>query len=203
MITAHFSAELSHLNSALPIVTSLGISAALFFLVVQVNRIVSKEVFEMTIFKNESAFPTTEFLLPGSSHLASQVKALLIQKIHARYTISIPAFIDTNYNESDTRLAISTAISQIRNDLRDNALLLQHNIEYGFARNFIGGCVVALLFSFASLAIGFRDENISLIYSALILMLIYSLPLIISRFLMRRLGRYYAKILYEQFLSLR
>lgn len=202
MINAHLSAELSHLNTALPLVTSLGISAALVFLMVQVNRIISKELFERIIFRSDTAFPTTEFLMPDTSHLSSQIKTLLIQKIHSRYGIVIPISIDNTYNDSDTRLAISTAVSQIRNELRDNSLLLQHNIEYGFVRNLLGGTILALLFTICSLVAGFYYDEVSLVSFAFVMLIIYSIPLLLCNFLVRRLGRYYAKVLYEQFLSL-
>lgn len=39
-------------------------------------------------------------------------------------------------NELTCRKQVVTAVSQIRNSLRENKLLLQHNIEYGFLEIF-------------------------------------------------------------------
>ncbi|HRN46115.1 MAG TPA: hypothetical protein PLH20_15310, partial [Flavobacterium sp.] len=93
-------------------------------------------------------------------------------------------------------------VSQIRNVLRDNSLLLQHNIEYGFFRNLIGGSFLAFLISIVILISSYCSGDIPTRNLGLILTIIYFLPIILSKFIIDRYGKYYAKILYEQFLTI-
>ena len=54
---------------------------------------------------------------------------------------------------------IARVVGQIREMMRDNKMILQHNIEYGFFRNLLGGCVVASIISVALLIIALVIEN--------------------------------------------
>lgn len=105
-------------------------------------------------------------------------------------------------NEAKSRKQIVTAVSQIRNALRDNKLLFQHNIEYGFFRNLVGGCVIAILCSIVLFLLGIFNNEPATKLTGLVLLCIYIIPILFSKFLIKRFGNYYSKILYEQFLTL-
>jgi hypothetical protein len=104
--------------------------------------------------------------------------------------------------EPRARKLIATTVSQIRNVLRDNTLLLQHNIEYGFFRNLIGGSFLAFVISLIILFSSQFTDDIPTRNLGLILTIIYFLPIILSKVIIDRYGKYYAKILYEQFLTI-
>ena len=80
-------------------------------------------------------------------------------------------------NELTCRKQVVTAVSQIRNSLRENKLLLQHNIEYGFFRNFLGGSLIAIVFSIAILIYGNIQHDTTLVTTGTLLTIIYLTPI--------------------------
>jgi hypothetical protein len=186
----------------LPILTNLGLSAALLFLMVQINRFVSKEVFQHFYFHDEIRMPTTNYLLWSDSFFDNLVKEKIRMKIKEKFEIVLMTDSEETDDELKSRKQIVTTVSQIRNSLRDNKLLLQHNIEYGFFRNLLGGCLIAILFSIVILIYGAVNHDSSLKLTGIILTVIYFIPILFSKSIIKRFGKYYAKILYEQFLSI-
>ena len=65
---------------ALKIVSNITFSFALLFLLMQIDRIISKEFIEKNIYKNELYFPTTNFLL----HLDKTFSSDFTRKIHQK-----------------------------------------------------------------------------------------------------------------------
>ena len=110
--------------------------------------------------------------------------------------------IEESADEPRARKLIASTVSQIRNVLRDNSLLLQHNIEYGFFRNLIGGSFLAFVISIIILISSHYTGDIATMNLGWILTLIYFLPILLSKIIIDRYGKYYAKILYEQFLTI-
>lgn len=202
VITKTYSDRLEPLLSVLPMLTSLGISVAFVFLLIQVNRTLSKEIFQRFYFKEETHMPSTDFLLYQNDFLEMAVKEKLRNKIKTKYDIELLSQTEESQKVSESRKRIAFAVSQIRNSLRDNALLLQHNIEYGFFRNLIGGCVLAVIFSIIIGAYAFSINDKQLVYIGFSLALIYLIPILLSKMILSVFGKNYAKILFEQFLSL-
>ena len=194
--------NLKDILSVLPLITHLGLSTALIFFMVQINRLISKEIFQRFYFQDELKMPTTNHLLWTDSFFESQIKEKIRSKIHSKFGIVLMTNLEESTNELKSRKQIVTSVSQIRNSLRDNKLLLQHNIEYGFFRNLIGGCLLAIFFSIAIVVFGYVKEIQSLKITGFTLLLIYIIPIIFSKPTIKRFGNYYSKILYEQFLSL-
>ena len=101
----------------------------------------------------------------------------------------------------EARKTIAIAVSQIRNSLRGNKIVERHNVEYGFWRNLIGGCVTAVVG--CSVLIGFdvyNHDNSKLILA--VILGIYSIPICLNKVIILKYGNYYSRILYEQFLSI-
>jgi hypothetical protein len=186
----------------LPLITNISLSTALLFLMVQINRLVSKEVFQRFYFKDEIQMPTTNHLLWSSVFFENSIKNKIRSKINDKYGIALMTQEEEKADEQNARKQVCIAVSQIRNSLRDNKLLLQHNIEYGFFRNLLGGCLIAVIFSIVILIYGFTKEEIGLKITGIILFVIYFIPILFSNPIIKRFGNYYSKILYEQFLSL-
>lgn len=185
----------------LPEIGNITLPVAIVFLLVQINRLISKEVFQRIIFNDELKMPTTNYLLFTNSFFTSETALKIRNKIHDDFNIELYNADMERQNETNARQQIKMAVSQIRNKLRGNEMLLRHNIEYGFFRNLIGGCVLATIIS-AFLIIYFNfhfEENLKLL--AIGLTIAYLLPIIISKYIVTRFGKYYAKILYEQYLS--
>ena len=167
--------SLSQIFDILPIITNLGLSGALIFLMVQVNRLVSKEVFQRFYFKDEINMPTTNHLLWSNSKIDNQTKAMIREKIQTHYSITLMDEESETLNELTCRKQVVTAVSQIRNSLRENKLLLIYgNIQH----------------------------DTTLVTTGTLLTIIYLTPILLSKILINRYGNYYSKILYEQFLSI-
>lgn len=193
---------LKKILSILPFLTSIGFSTALLFLMVQINRFIAKEVFQRVYFKEETQMPTTNHIMWSSIHYDSSTKTNIRSKIKSKFDITLMSPDEERADEANARKQICIAISQIRNSLRDNKLLLQHNIEYGFFRNLLGGCLVALVFSICILIYGFIMAEMGLKITGIVLSVIYLIPILFSSLIINRFGNYYSKILYEQFLSI-
>jgi hypothetical protein len=193
---------LKEILSILPFLTSIGFSTALLFLMVQINRFIAKEVFQRIYFKEETQMPTTNHIMWSSIHYDNSTKTNIRSKIKSKFDITLMSPDEERADEANARKQICIAVSQIRNSLRDNKLLLQHNIEYGFFRNLLGGCLIALIFSICILIYGFTTAEMGLKITGIALSIIYLIPILFSSLIINRFGSYYSKILYEQFLSI-
>ncbi len=193
--------RLENIYAALPTITDVIFSGAIIFLLVQINRFLSKEIFQRVYFKDEINMPTTNLLLKSNNELEKSIKQKIEDKIKTKFDITLLSSIEESAEEPRARKLIATTVSQIRNVLRDNTLLLQHNIEYGFFRNLIGGSFLAFLISLIILFSSHFSGDIPTRNLGLILTIIYFLPIILSKVIIDRYGKYYAKILYEQFLT--
>ncbi|MBW8242546.1 hypothetical protein K1F50_07005 [Muricauda oceani] len=183
-------------------VSDITISIAIIYLMTQINRFVSKELFQKVFFKDELNMPTTNFLLHSGTFFAERTKINIREKVKEKFDIELFTKSEEDKNELEARKTIVSAVAQVRNATRDNHLLLQHNIEYGFTRNLIGGCLIAVLISllnlyfFKSVIPNLLAFNISIGFAIL-----YALPILFSKYLINRYGKYYAKVLFEQFLQ--
>ncbi|ESU28739.1 hypothetical protein FLJC2902T_13330 [Flavobacterium limnosediminis JC2902] len=194
--------KLESIYTGLPTITNVIFSGAIIFLLVQINRFLSKEIFQRLYFKDEINMPTTNLLLKSNGELETGIKQKIEDKIKNKFDIILLTLIEESADEQRARKLITTTVSQIRNLLRDNTLLLQHNIEYGFFRNFIGGSFLAFVISLIVVASSHYTGDMATRNLGRILTCIYFLPILLSKFIISRYGKYYAKILYEQFLTI-
>lgn len=197
-----FHDKLEKIFIALPTITDIILSGAIIFLLVQINRLLSKEIFQRLYFKDEVNMPTTNILLKSNNEFESSIKQKIEEKIKSKFDISLHSATEESANETNARKLIVTAVSQIRNSLRENNLLLQHNIEYGFFRNLIGGSFLAFLISIIIVVYAHLTGDNELKNIGWILTVVYFIPILLSKFIINRFGKYYAKILYEQFLTI-
>jgi len=193
--------SLEQIYSILPTLTSFGISGAIIFLSIQINRIVSKELFQKFYFNEEIEMPTTKMILWQDSKLDKNIKSKIRKKINDRFQIKLKNEIEEISDLEGSKKQIVFAVSQIRNLLRGNIFLFRHNIEYGFIRNLIGGSLIAFIISIIILTYALITQDKTLEITSIILIIIYILPLIFSKFIINMFGNYYAKTLYEQFLT--
>jgi len=182
--------------------SNVSLSAAIVFLLTQVNRFLSKEIFQRYYFKDELQMPTTNYLLCKDKYFTVDAKKITKEKIKISFGIELYSEEQETSDELNARKQVCLAVSQIRNLLRENEMLLRHNIEYGFFRNLLGGCVLAVFFSLVGIYLSYpaRFQTGTFLFF-IILGVIYLFPILMSSILVSRYGAYYAKILYEQFLS--
>lgn len=202
ILAVKYADALTNIYSILPAIAHLGLSAAIIFLLVQINRFVAKEVFQRLYFKDELYMPSTNYLLQNNTFYPLQIKNNIRNKIKNKFQINLVDAELEIKDENNARKIIAMAVSQIRNSLRGNSMLLQHNIEYGFWRNLIGGSLVAFIISVVIFIYGNIQHLPDQQTVGLICSIIYFLPVVFSAVIIRHYGKYYAKILYEQFISL-
>ena len=104
--------------------------------------------------------------------------------------------------EQERRIMIARVVGQIRELLRNNKMLLQHNIEYGFFRNLVGGSVLACVFSIALIIASFLQFNEMMKVTSIIMLVVYLLPIVFSKPLIKYHGRNYANVLFDQYGSI-
>jgi hypothetical protein len=178
------------------------ISIALIYLLIQINRFISKGFFQKFYFKEELEMPTTNFLLYSNDTLAKSVKFQIREKIKSNFNTTLLNKNEEKQDILEAKKTIVGAVSKIRNSTRGNAMILQHNIEYGFARNLIGGCILAVLISligilyFNVITLNKFSINLNIFF-----VIIYLVPIIFSKKIIVSYGENYAKVLFEQFLS--
>ncbi len=202
IIAVKYATALKSIYDVLPLITHLGLSTAIIFLLVQINRLVAKEVFQRWYFRDELYMPTTNHLLINNTYYPLTIKNKIRDKIAAKFQIDLLDAVEEKQKHEQARKLIVTAVSQIRNSLRGNAMLLQHNIEYGFWRNLIGGSLIALFFAAIIIWYGYNNNFSDQITVGLICFIVFLIPIVLSKMIIRYYGKYYAKVLFEQFLSL-
>ncbi|WP_291134682.1 hypothetical protein [Flavobacterium sp. UBA7663] len=201
-VSSLYHEKLENIFLVLPTITDIILSSAIVFLLVQGNRFLSKEIFQKLYFKDEINMPTTNLLLKSNYELETSIKQKIEDKIKNKFGINLLSETNESVDALRARKLIVTAVSQIRNILRDNSLLLQHNIEYGFFRNLIGGSFLAFVISVIILIHSYCYCNLTTRNLGWILAVAYFLPILFSKLIIDRYGKYYAKILYEQFLTI-
>ena len=175
-----------------------GINVAAFFLVIQVARILGKEVFERFLFHDELRFPTTDFLLPTDAELSGQTKMQIAEKVKTEFNMKLPSPELCESDELAARRQVRDIVARIRAATGGSPLLLQRNWEYGFFRNLAGGSIIAAVVCAVGL---FWHVNTTMGWVFLALTAIYLLILFASRWLIRRSASHYAKQLIGAFLG--
>lgn len=184
-------------------VSGITLSVALTFLLAQIGRFVGKELFERIHFKDELYMPTTEFLLHSNPTYSAERKSRLHLKILNDFGIGIYSPEKEESDHISARKIIVESVSMIRGRVKSGQLLLQHNIEYGFIRNLIGGSLLALYISiFNTYIFGFFFPNQSGFYLSIGMALIYLIVVGVGRYLIGRYGIRYAKVLIQEYLLL-
>jgi len=138
---------------SLQVASDITLSLALFFVLVEINRYVAKELFEKKVFNNYLDFPTTAFLLHHNGRFSEEYKKKVHGKIMSDYGITVPPAAEEASDPTRSRKIIDDAVGQVRAKVGTGRLTGQHNIEYGFRRNLAGGAVIAIVISVINIVI--------------------------------------------------
>ncbi len=175
------------------------ISIVILYFVSQINRLFSKTFFE----KKEIYMPTTDFLLISNSEYSNEYKVKIYEKLEKDFGLKLPIEKEQKKNEIYSRKRISEIMSLARKKVGSGKLLLQHNIEYGFWRNLIGGTIFAVLFSGITTYFSYSESNKTLLFVSIILLIIYLLILIFNKFIIGRFGKMYARVLIQEYMGMK
>lgn len=179
------------------IMGDISLTVILIYLLVQINRLVSKLIFE-----NKSNFPTSQMLLASSFKISREFRSKISQKIEEDFNLSLPTLADEKSNIENAKNRISEIVHLIINKVGDGVLLLQHNIEYGFTRNLIGGSLISFVVSFACIIIfSFIFQNKIAYIISITLSVLYTVPIIFSKTILKHYSEEYARVLFREYLG--
>lgn len=192
IINQYFSFSLTQV-----IFGDISILVVLVYLFSQINRFFSKVLFE-----KKTDFPTDKVLLPSSSALSKEYRSNLAQKIKTDFNLTLPILNDENENEQEVKIRIREIVKSIINKVRDGHLLLQHNIEYGFFRNLLGGSVVASVVSFVNIFLFLcYFKNKTLFVTSIILFFVYLLVIVFRGKPLKHFSEEYTQVLFREYLG--
>lgn len=183
------------------IIGNVSVSLALLFLFTQVNRFIGKFLFENYMFKNETEMPTTNFMLYTNSEFSREYKNKIRQQIKSDFQITLPSEKDEIDDLSYAKKRIVEAIGLVRQKVKNGRLLLQHNIEYGFMRNLIGGSIFGLIMSLVLIFYFNSTPKEIISFMGYGLGFFYFIMLIFHRSIIRYLGNQYARRLFQEYLQ--
>lgn len=176
-------------------------SVALTFLLAQLGRFIGKELFEKTHFNDELRMPTTNILLHSNSLYSPEHTDRIHSKILVDFGIQVFSAKQEEKDVAAARRTIAESVSMIRAKVGNGQLLLQHNTEYGFARNLVGGSVPALYMSVVNLYIfGVIFPNSTAYFISIFTSIAYFLLVLMGKQIIDRYGMSYAKILVQEYL---
>ncbi len=187
---------------SLKIVSDVTVVVALLYLAMHLNRFISKELYEKRMFKNGQHLPTTCYLLHSDTTLSPELKQRVHEKIQSDFGVTIPSAHDEGQDKKRSRKLVADSTSLIRTRMGKGRLIHQHNIEYGFVRNLVGGSVVAALVSaMGSFLFLYPYPNATASGISLALLAFYLLVLLFGKKLIRSHGASYCEVLIREYLA--
>ena len=170
----------------------------LVYFLTQINRFISK-----TFFENKNDFPTLKMLMPSGKDMSQNMRAKITQRAKNDFEVLLPNLQEEQSDPTETRTRIKEIVGLIITKVGSGKLLLQHNIEYGFVRNLIGGSVLAAITCLANICI-FRwvlPNHLSFIISV-ILLAFYLIPILFSKPIIKSYSQEYAEKLFREYVEM-
>ena len=171
------------------------------YFLTQINRFLGKFLFEKNMFNNELEMPTTNFLLYSNTEFSYEYKKQMREQISKDFQIDLPDEQEEISDLENARKRIVEAVGLIRQKVKNGRLLLQHNIEYGFARNLIGGAIIGLTMSLFDIVYFFNHGNNLIGSISIALAIVFGFLLLIHKPIIKHLGNQYAKRLFQEYLQ--
>jgi len=174
------------------------VSSALIYLATHAIRIPAK-MFEDWLFSSGLHMPTTNLLLYRDSYYDEQTKDKIRLKIKSDFDITLFTKDEEVLDEVAARRKIKDATKFIINRIKDGHLVLKHNYEYGFFRNFWSASIVGLFSSILLLLVSLAHASNLFVYLALFLSVLYMSYIMFGFLLIRYVGTLYARKLIEEY----
>ena len=186
---------------AIKFVGDITISVAIVYFLMQVNRFLGKHIFEAIYFKKQLYFPTTSRLLLSNDNLSSDYKNRIREKAELEFDLKFRNHEQEMENELIARKTIRDIVGLIRRKVGDGTLTLQHNIEYGFFRNLIGGSIVSLIMACVLVSISIEQTNKFILGISIAMAVIYLLLILFSKKILTAKGGLYCDILFQEYMT--
>lgn len=184
------------------IFADIPISLVLVYLIAQLSRYVSKEIYEKIIFQNGLNFPTTDLLMSSDNTFPEKYKEKIFAKTMKDFGIELPNENLEITNEMEYRKNLNALVGLIRNKVGKGKLTFQHNMEYGFIRNLIGGSLISLFLSMINLIIfGILNTNYLAFSISSLSFIFYLILLMNGDKIIKIYGKDYAEELFRDYLN--
>jgi hypothetical protein len=168
----------------------------------EVNRLLSKMLFERWYFNNELMMPTTDFLLFKDRTYSADYKNKIRNKISTDFDTTLPSKHEEQTNELSARQKIAESVALVRARMGRGRLLLQHNVHYGIWRNLIGGaCIACTISTLDFLIFVLVSPNQIAAVISLIFIFLYGSLIAFSKYILAAQGKNFAKVLFQEYLA--
>jgi len=182
------------------VVENISLSVIIIFFLMQVQRFIAKFIFKRNIFKTGYLFPTTQMLLWTDQRLSGELKTKIRESVLSDFKISLYSEDEERNDYQEAVKLIKEAVSLIRNKVNDGRLTLQHNIQFGFARNLIAGTLFALPISLVNIYVFSKEHSmVGIIISTFIAVLCVIL-ILFNKKILSLLAENYANVLFTEYL---
>lgn len=185
------------------VVENISLSFITIIFIINVQRFLAKYLFEDRIFEKGLNFPTTKMLLWNDDRLSKEYKLKIRGKIKIDFDLKLS---DKNKEKKDlieAKKEAKDAVALIRTKVGKGMHTHQHNIQYGFIRNFIAGTFLSLPVSIFNIYLFTYIIPVNYgIYISIFLSILDIIFISFSKKILINLGTYYANILFSEFLSL-
>lgn len=182
---------------------SITFSIAVFYLYSLTIREISKH-FQRKYFTGDEArgFPTTYLMTYTNSTFSDCYKDKYRNLILDRFDFELLNKEEEKADPIEGKKRLNEATELVKEVIGDGRLVLDHNIRFGFCRNFIGGTIISMLLCVAFIILGvFWVENYkSLSLTLGILFFIYLALFILRKPILVYNGEAYAKKLLAEFM---
>lgn len=174
---------------------------AVGYFVRELFRETSKWLFQYPLFKmDETEMPTTKMLLWENEVISPAYHKVIADKVDATFGIKLPTQEEERTNPNMSKKAIAEAVCHIRQNCRDNEILMQYNIEFGFCRNYVGASVWSILLitgiSIINLFCGWLSW-----WTLMVALIIQTLLMMVCYLILKARGWIYAKYLFATFIE--
>lgn len=200
-----YTVTLSLLDWNMAYIKIIGIFILLILIhfVSKLFRFISKELIEKLYYgKNLYKFPTVSFLLPNSNEVSNLYREKIVAKIDADFGINLSCTVKSKKQKLEFIRTANDAIDLVRKQVRDSqfsSMYLRKNIRYGTCRNFIGGSIILIIIELVYMIFYLNGTESQPIIQIL---LVHSFAMIISCIQLPKLGKEYAKELYDNYLNI-
>lgn len=196
-----------------PVMTELGklsfeldgitIAASLVLLVVGANviRYSGKHLVENRIFESGMKFPTALYLTKNSQELSKSKKKEIFDFLKKDFDFEISQY--SSLSEEEELRELSDFVGSIRRKVKDGSLTLKRNINYGQARNTIGGMFLVIPFLLFCNGYCIYNSQYGIIENLLFcISLVFILILLFHKNIIKKFADEYARMLFDDYTAL-
>jgi len=184
------------------IVENVTLSLVIIIFIINVQRFIAKYLFEDRIFEKGLNFPTTQMLLWNDDKLSKEFKLRIHNKIKIDFDLKLSDETEEKDKLEEAKKKAKDAVSLIRIKVGKGIHTHQHNIQYGFIRNFIAGTLLSLPVALFNIYLFTYEIPVSYgIYISIFIAILDFAFLIFNKLFLNKLGTYYANVLFSEYLN--